>query len=110
MNDPSETGNSQRFLKIGQNLQLFDKKLPKFFCFCYVHSQTHYDVMQKELENLEFVKGVNFDFIFSLKLIGQKCLLFFDVSYEQICNSKVFVVISTAVRHGGLSIFSIAQN
>ena len=56
------------------------------------------------------VKGVNFDFIDSLKHNGKKCLLFFDVSYEQTCNSKKFVVIATVVRYGGLSIFSITRN
>ena len=100
---------NRNFFKIGQKLQLFDK-VTNFFCFCYVLSQTHYDVMLKGVENLEIVKGVNFDFIDLLKHNGKKCLLFFDVSYEQTCNSKVFVVIATAVRHGGLSIFSITQN
>ena len=38
----------------------------------YQHSQTYYYVMQKEIENLEFVQGANFDFIASLKNNGRK--------------------------------------
>ena len=59
--------------------------------------------MQKESENLEFVQGVNFEFIDSLKTKGTKYLLLFDDSCEEICNSKVFVDIAIARRHRGLS-------
>ena len=34
--------------------------------------------MQKETENLEFVRGVNFEFIDSLKNNGTKYMLIFD--------------------------------
>ena len=59
--------------------------------------------MQKEIENHEFVQGVNSEFIDSLKNNGTKYLLIFDDSCEEICNSKSFVVIATARRHRGLS-------
>ena len=59
--------------------------------------------MQKEIENLEFVQGVNFEFIDSLKNNGTKYLLIFDDSCEEICNSKAFVDNATAGRHRGLS-------
>ena len=62
---PSETGKSQliyNWLKIGTFQPKFDK-----IYFFYQHSQPLYDVMQKEIENLEFVQGVNFEFINSLK-------------------------------------------
>ena len=59
--------------------------------------------MQKEIENLEFVRGVNFEFIESIKNNGTKYLLFFDDSCEEICNSKAFVHIATAGRLRGLS-------
>ena len=59
--------------------------------------------MQKEIENLEFVLGVNFEFIHSLKNNGTKCLLIFDDSCKDICNSKAFVDIASAGRHQGLS-------
>ena len=66
--------------------------------------------MQKEIENLEFVQGVNFEFIDSLKNNGTKYLLIFDDSCEEICNSKAFVDISTAWRHRGLSTIYIKHN
>ena len=66
--------------------------------------------MQKEIENLEFVRGVYFEFIDSLKNNGTKYLLIFDDSCEEICNSKAFVDIATAARHRGLSTIYIKHN
>ena len=66
--------------------------------------------MQKEIENLEFVQGVNFEFIDSLKNNGTKYLLTFDNSCEEICNSKTFVDIATAGRHRVLSTIYIKHN
>ena len=59
--------------------------------------------MQKETENLDFVSGVNFEFIDSLKNNGTKFLLIFDNSCEDTCNSRAFADIATAGRLGGLS-------
>ena len=61
----SETGKSQHiydWLKIGTFQPKFDK-----IYFFYQRFQHLYDVMQKEIENLEFVRGVNFEIIASLK-------------------------------------------
>ena len=66
--------------------------------------------MQKEIEIFEFVQGVNFDFIASLKNNGTKCLLIFDDSCENICNSKAVDDIATAGRHRGFSAIYIKQN
>ena len=66
--------------------------------------------MQKDIENLEFVQGVNFEFIDSLKNNGTKYLLIFDVSCEEICNSTAFVDIATAGRHRGLSTIYLKHN
>ena len=66
--------------------------------------------MQKEIENLEFVRGVSFEFIDSLKYNGTKYLLIFDDSCDEICNSKAFVDIATAGRHRGLSAIYIKHN
>ena len=63
--------------------------------------------MQKEIENLQFVQGVNFEFIDSLKNNGTRNLLFFGISCEEICSSQTFVDIATAGRHCGLSTFYI---
>ena len=59
--------------------------------------------MRKEIENLEFLRGVNFEFIDSLKNNSRRYLLIFDDSCEEIFNSKAFVDIATAGRHRGLS-------
>ena len=66
--------------------------------------------MQKEIENFEFVQGVNFEFIDSLKNNGTKYLFLFDDSCEEICNSKTFVDIATAGRPRGLSTIYIKHN
>ena len=105
---PSETGKSHllyNWLKIGSLQPKFDK-----IYFFYQHSQPLYDVMQKEIENLVFVRGVNFEIIDSLKNNGTKYLLIFGDSCEEICNSKAFVDIATAGRHRGLSTIYIKHN
>ena len=63
-----------------------------------------------EIENLEFVQGVNFEFFGSLKNNVTKHLVFFDDSYEHICNSKACVDIATAGRHRGPSTIYIKHN
>ena len=88
---PSQTGKSQRiynWLKIGTFQTKFDK-----IYFFHQHSQPLYDVMQKEIENLEFVQGVSFEFIDSLKNNVTKYLLIFDDSCEEICNSKALLTL-----------------
>ena len=66
--------------------------------------------MQKEIENLEFVQEVNFEFIVLLKNNGTKYLLIFEDSCDDICNSKAFVDIATAGRHWGLTTIYIKHN
>ena len=81
---PSEFGKSQfvyNWLKIGT----FQAKFEKIYFF-YQHSQPLYNVIQKEIKNVEFVQGVNFEFIDSIKNNGTKYLLIFDDSCEEICN------------------------
>ena len=105
---PSETGKSQLiyiWLKIGTFQPKFDK-----IYFFYQHSQLLYDVMQKEIEDLEFVQGVNFESIDSLKNNGKKYLLTFDDSCEEICNTEAFVGIPTTGKHRGLSTNYIKHN
>ena len=94
---PSETGKLQpiyNWLKIGTLQPKFDKVY--FFC---QHSQPLYDVMLKEIKNLEFVQGVIFEYIDSLKNNGTKHLLIFDNSCKEVCNSEDFVDIATTGRH-----------
>ena len=47
----------------------------------YQYSQTLYGVMQKDIENHEFIQGVNFDIIDSLKNNSSKILLVFDAFF-----------------------------
>ena len=63
------------------------------------HSQPLYEFMQNEIESLEFVRGVNFELIDSLKNNGTKYLLISHDYCEEICNSKAFLDIATAGRH-----------
>ena len=86
------------WLKFGTFQPKFDR-----FCFFYQNPQPPYDVMRKEIENLEFVQGVHLEFINSLIENGTKDLLIFDDSCAEICNSKEFVDIATAGRHRGFS-------
>ena len=105
---PSETGQSQliyNWLKIGT----FQPKSDKNYFF-YQHSQPLFYVMQKVIENLEFVRGVNIEFTDSLKNNGTKSLLIFDNSCEEICNSKALVDIATSGRHRYLSTIYIKHN
>ena len=64
----------------------------------------------KNIDNLEFVQGVHFEFINSLKNKGAKYLLNFDESCAKICKSKEFVDIATAGRHRRFSTIYIKHN
>ena len=66
--------------------------------------------MQKEINNLEFVHGVNSEFIDSLNNNGTKYLLIFGDSCEEIFNSKAFFDIATNGRHRRLSTIYIKHN
>ena len=66
--------------------------------------------MLKEIENIEFVQGVNFDFIDSLQNNGTKYPLIFDDSCQEICNSREFEKIAVAGRHRGLITIYIKHN
>ena len=103
---PSETGKSQ-LLYIWLKIGTFQPRLTNFF---YRRYQPLYEIRQKGIENLEFVRGVNFEFIDSLKNNSTKYLLIFDSSCEEICNSKAFVDIATARRHRSLSAIYIKHN
>ena len=64
---PSETGKSQpiyNWLKIGTFQRKYDK------VYFYQHSQILHDVMPKETDNLELVRGLNFEIIDSIKNNG----------------------------------------
>ena len=85
---------------------------PKFDKILFFHQQfqTLYDVKLKEIENIEFVQGVNFDFIDSPENNGTKYLLIFDDSCQEICNSREYEKFAVAGRHRGLSTNYIKHN
>ena len=91
------------------NVGTFQPKLDKI-CFFNQHPQPLYDVMQKKTDNLEFVQGVDFEFINSLKNNGTKYLLIFDDSCAEICNPKELADIATTGRHRGHSTIYIKHN
>ena len=105
---PGESGKSQliyEWLKNGTFQPNFDRII-----FFYQHFQPLYEQMQKEVKNLDFVQGVNFDFIDSLENNGTKYLLIFDDSCQEICASRDFEKIAVAGRHRGLSTIYIKHN
>ena len=104
---PSETKKLQllyNWLKIG----IFQPKFDKIYIS--INIPNLFTLLCKKIENLEFVQGVNFEYIHSLKNNGTKYLLIFEDSCGEICNSKAFVDIATAGRHRGLSTIYIKHN
>ena len=98
---PSETGK----LKLIYNwlqIRTFQPKFDKIYIF-YQHSQPLYNVMQKEIKNIEFLQRINFEFTDSFENNGIKYLLISNDYCEEICDSKAFVDIATAGRHRSLS-------
>ena len=69
-------GRSIRDGKVTISLQLVQswKIIPNLdeIHFLYQHRQPFYDVMQKELDNLEFVQGAKLEFLDSMKNNGTK--------------------------------------
>ena len=68
-----------------------------------INTRSHFTMLCKKIYNLEFVQGVNFEFIASLKNGFAKYLKLFGDSCKEICNSEAFVDIASAGRHRGLS-------
>ena len=65
--------------------------------------------MQKQIEYLEFVQGLNFEFLDSLKNNETKYLIFVD-SFEGICSLKALVDVATAGRLRRLSTIYVRRN
>ena len=90
---PSDSGKTyliHEWLKVGTLQPKFDKT-----SFSHQQRKSLYDVMQKEIDKFEFVQGVHFETVNSLKSNGTKYLLIFDESCAEICNSKEFLDIAT---------------
>ena len=86
---PSGSGKSHLihdWLIIGTFQPDFDK-----IYYFYQHYQSLYGLMSKNIKNIQFIQGVDFEFIQSLPNNGTKYLLIFDDSCEEISSSKEFV-------------------
>ena len=66
--------------------------------------------MLREIENIEFVQGGNFNFFESMENNGIKYLLIFDDSCKEKCNSRDFEKIAVGVRHRRLSTIYMKHN
>ena len=66
--------------------------------------------MRKEIENLEFVCGVNFEFIDSFKNNATKYLVILTTPKRRFANQRAFVDNATALRHRGLSTIYVKHN
>ena len=86
---PSESAKSQVIYNWFKN-GTFQPKLDKIYSF-YQHSQAFYDVMQKEVENLEFFRGVNKKELQLLKVNTPPVINHF-LWYEAVCPRSCFCV------------------
>ena len=98
---PSETAKPQTINK-WLNIGIFQLRFDKIYFF-HQQFQPLSDVMQRELESLEFAQGVKFEFFDSLKNNGTKYFLILDNSCDEICNPKEFVDVAIAGKCRGLS-------
>ena len=88
---------------------MFQPKFNKNYFFNQ-HPQPFYDVMQKQIDNHEFIQDVNFEFINSLKKNGTRYLFFFYDSCAEICNCGESVDIATPGRHREFSTIHTKHN
>ena len=105
---PSETGKTQLIYQWLTN-GTFQPKFDKIYFF-YQFYQPLYDRMKKEIQDIHFVEGVNFELVQSLKNDGTKYLLIFDDSCSEVCSSDFFEKIATGGRHLGFSAIYIKHN
>lgn len=66
--------------------------------------------MQSDIQNIEFIGSLDFDFIDNLPNDGTKYLLIFDDSCDEISRSKKFEKIATAGRHRNLNCIYVKHN
>ena len=97
---PSGSGKSH-FIHDRLIIGSFQPDFDKIDCF-YQHYQSFYGLISKNIKNIHFIQGVDFELIHSLHNNGAKYLLIFDNSCEEISSSKDFVKIAKAGRHKGL--------
>ena len=103
--DSDKTYLIHEWFKVGTFQPKFDK-----ISFLYQHPQPLYDVMQKKIDNFEFVQGVQIEITNSLKNNGTKYLFSFDDTCAEVCNSKEFMHIAATGRNRGFSTKYIKHN
>lgn len=105
---PSGSGKSQlihEMLRNGTFQPAFDKII-----YFYQYYQTLYSQMLADVDNMEFIKCVDFEMINNLPNDGTNYLLIFDDSCAEISRSKEFEKLATAGRHKKLNVIYIKHN
>ena len=92
----------------GWKLEHFNPGLTKFIFA--INTLNHSVMSCKKFIFLSLFKVYTLNLSTLQKNNGTKCLLIFDYSWAEICNSKEFVDIATAGRHRGFSTIYIKHN
>lgn len=105
---PSGSGKSQLIFEMLKN-DVFRPAFGKIIYF-FQEYQLLYSDMLSQIENIEFVKGIDFGMINDLPNDGTNYLLIFDDSCPQLSKSKEFEKIATSGRHRKLNVIYIKHN
>ena len=109
LDGPSGSGKTTLLYKL-LTLPVFQPRYQSVIFF-YQHYQEAYEKLKRDVEEIEFVQGLDFDLINqSFTHDGKKRLLIFDDFSEELLKSKDFTRIATAGRHLGLHVLCIKHN
>jgi hypothetical protein len=106
---PSGCGKTYLIFEMLRN-GVFNPPFDKIFYFYQHHQSCFNDAIFEFGNKLEFVEGVNFEFINSLPQDGTSYLLIFDDSCEEISKSREFQMLATAGRHRKISVIYVKHN
>ena len=90
-------------------MKIFQPSFDRILYF-YKHFQTIYDTMMQSIAGIEFIQGVDLEFIENLPADGTKYLLIFDDTLDILSKSEKFNEIATASRHRNLNCVYIKHN
>ena len=106
---PSGSGKTRlifEMLRVGTFQPAFDKIL-----YFYHFDQQIFRLMQKEIDNIEFISSLDFELINNLPTNdGTSYLLIFDDSCDELGRCKEFGKLATAGRHKKLSCIFVKHN
>ncbi len=105
---PSGSGKTQLIYEMLTN-GTFQPPFDKILYF-YQHYQPLYSKMQETVDNIEFIKCIDFEMINNLENDGTNYLLIFDDSCSEISRSHDFEKIATSGRHRKLNVIYIKHN